>query len=37
MIVDFHTHVDDVPTLGWHLPVEDVLAQLGIPDPYAER
>jgi predicted TIM-barrel fold metal-dependent hydrolase len=28
MIVDFHTHVDDVPTLGWHLPVEDVLAQL---------
>jgi predicted TIM-barrel fold metal-dependent hydrolase len=28
MIVDFHTHVDEVPTLGWHLPVEDVLAQL---------
>ena len=28
MIVDFHTHVDDVPALGWHLPVEDVLAQL---------
>jgi predicted TIM-barrel fold metal-dependent hydrolase len=28
MIVDFHTHVDDVPALGWHLPVDAVLAQL---------
>jgi predicted TIM-barrel fold metal-dependent hydrolase len=28
MIVDFHTHVDDVPALGWRLPAEAVLAQL---------
>lgn len=28
MIVDFHTHVDEVPALGWHLPVEAVLGQL---------
>ncbi|MDT7723756.1 MAG: uncharacterized protein QOI21_332 [Actinomycetota bacterium] len=28
MIVDFHTHVDEVPALGWHLPVDAVLAQL---------
>jgi uncharacterized protein len=28
VIVDFHTHVDDVPALGWHLPVRAVLDQL---------
>ncbi|WP_051341735.1 amidohydrolase family protein [Pseudonocardia spinosispora] len=28
MIVDFHTHVDDIPALGWHLPADAVLAQL---------
>ncbi|HET6502175.1 MAG TPA: amidohydrolase family protein [Amycolatopsis sp.] len=28
MIVDFHTHVDEVPALGWHMPVGSVLAQL---------
>ena len=28
MIVDFHTHVDDVPALGWHLPIGAVLDQL---------
>lgn len=28
MIVDFHTHVDDVPALGWHLPIRTVLDQL---------
>lgn len=27
-IVDFHTHVDEVPALGWSLPVREVLAQL---------
>jgi len=28
MIFDFHTHVDEVPALGWHMPVELVLQQM---------
>lgn len=28
MIVDVHTHVDDVPALGWWPPLGAVLAQL---------
>lgn len=28
MIVDFHTHIDDVPALGWHLSAEMLLAQM---------
>jgi len=28
VIFDFHTHVDEVPALGWHMPVELVLQQM---------
>lgn len=28
MILDFHTHVDEVPALGWHLSAGDLLAQM---------
>ena len=28
MIIDFHTHVDEVLALGWHLAASDVLAQM---------
>ncbi|MGH3098100.1 MAG: amidohydrolase family protein [Streptosporangiales bacterium] len=28
MIVDFHTHIDEVPALGWHLSAEMLLGQM---------
>lgn len=26
MIIDFHTHIDSVPALGWEMPPEDILS-----------